>query len=93
MAPIADVTGGRDLPSDSRLIYSFDPSTYSFTLKLVDLPICKALGSAIWYSPSPPTGTGRLYYFGGNFNDEASCDGPMTTGGGNQVIRYDINTI
>lgn len=82
-----------NLPSDSRLIYAFDPSTYSFTLKLVDLPICKALGSSMWYSPSPPDGTGRLYYFGGNFNDEAACDGSLTTGGGNQVIRYDINTL
>jgi hypothetical protein len=82
-----------DLPLDSRFIFSFDPSAYTFTLKLVDLPTCKALGSAIWYSPSPPTGTGRLYYFGGNVDSEAFCDTYPSTGGGNQVIRYDINTI
>ncbi len=79
-----------DLPFETRFIYSFDTATYAFTLKLVDLPICKGYGSAIWYVSL--SGQGILYYFGGNFDNEAYCDGVATVGGGNQVVRYDINT-
>ncbi len=88
------VAGGRDLGNtiigeshrDTPLIYAFDTVTYGYTLKFVDLPICKSYGSAIWYASDP--NTGRFYYFGGYLADPPTVE---PCGGGNQVIRYDLN--
>jgi len=88
------VAGGRHLGkpiigtlhSDTREIYAFDTVTYGFTRKFVDLPICKSYGSAAWYSPAPTDG--RMYYFGGFKADPPTVE---PCGGGNQVIRYDLN--
>lgn len=80
------VAGGRHLYpdgtfADSRYIWAFGTMAHTWGLKFVDLPACKSHGSGVWFG-------GRLYYFAG-YED---ADATQCAAGGNQVVRYDVDT-